>query len=154
MSLFRSRFELSFEFPPLVNPPLVKHFDLIPDFSNLPAIPTNLIFPRRDEMNFVRRCSLCRTNGMAQELIWMRILWKFIYTDKWFLWRSVQNFCQINVSLITNMYIWYVFRAARVPEILLVMNAPRCVTWLSIDLSNGRKNGNYLNFHQYMQTFR
>ena len=54
VSLFRSRFELSFEFPPLVNPPLVNpplvtHFDLIPDFSNLLAIPSNLIFPRRDE---------------------------------------------------------------------------------------------------------
>ena len=53
-----SRFELSFEFPPLVNPPLVnpplvKHFDLIPDFSNLPAIPSNLIFPRRDEIRIL-----------------------------------------------------------------------------------------------------
>ena len=48
VSLFRSRLELSFEFPLLV-----KHFDFIPDFSNLPAISAKSIFPRGNEIRIL-----------------------------------------------------------------------------------------------------
>ena len=54
VSLFWLRLELSFELLPLV-----KHYDFIPDFSNLPVIQTNLIFPRRNEIRIWLEDVLC-----------------------------------------------------------------------------------------------
>ena len=46
----------------------------------------------------------------------------------------------------------YVFRAARVTEILRVVSAHVCHV-LSIDSSSGRKNGNHFNFHNTGKPF-